>query len=149
MESKKREPPILLRGKEFHNRVQRDWAGDIAGGRAHRELTVLFSTQVTATRRKRHGRVDILVDELGDFVAVIEIKSTDWDAVKPANRRKLLASHRRQVWKYVEKYLDHDGVSVCAGIVYPQSPTSPGLKQEVERYLNNHFMQVEWYDDPR
>lgn len=95
--------------------------------------------------RARHGRIDIFIDEIDDFVTVVEIKATNWDAVK--HRRKLLASHRRQVLRYVDKYLDSDKVNVCAGVIYPRAPRTPGLKEEVETYLNDHALQVVWYED--
>jgi len=95
----------------------------------------------------RRGRIDVFIDRIDDFVTVIEVKSTDWDRVKPKNRRKLLAAHRRQVFKYVDQYLDGVNVDVCAGIIYPQPPKEPGLREEVEEYLNDHALQVCWYDE--
>lgn len=97
--------------------------------------------------RIRRGRMDIFIEPIDDFVTVVEIKATDWHAVKIQNRRKLLGSHRRQVWKYVEQYLDYDSVSVCAGIIYPSAPVTPGLKSEIETYLNDYFLQVVWFED--
>jgi hypothetical protein len=90
--------------------------------------------------------LDLFVDEPGNYVSVVEIKATDWDRVK--NVVKLLGSHRRQAWKYIEKYLDVDHVEVCPGIIYPTAPSTPGLKDRVETYLNDHGLQVVWYDDP-
>jgi hypothetical protein len=49
--------------------------------------------------------------------------------------------------RYVDKYLDHDHVNVCAGIVYPRSPDTSGLKTRVEQYMNDNGLQVAWYDD--
>ena len=63
------------------------------------------------------------------------------------NRQRLLAAHRRQVLKYVDKCLDHNDVNVCAGIIYPKAPTSVGLQSTVEKYLNDHGLQVVWYAD--
>jgi hypothetical protein len=59
-----------------------------------------------------------------------------------------LASHRRQVLRYVDKYLDDDRVSVCAGIIYPAPPTDPKVRVLVEEYLNGYALQVVWYDEP-
>ena len=93
------------------------------------------------------GRLDIFIDDLGDLVTVIEIKSTDWDNIKKGYVKKLLSSHRRQIWKYIEKYLDGDKINVCAGVIYPKSPESNDLKNLVEKCLNDHGLQVVWYYD--
>ncbi len=90
--------------------------------------------------------MDLLIDELGDFVSIVEIKGTDWDRVLPHNRKKLMAAHKRQVWRYIEKYVDIDETSVCAGIIYPRAPECFGLREEVEGYLNDYGLQVVWYD---
>lgn len=134
------EPEILRRGKAFHERVQEDWH-NTAEGRVHDEHTILL------TGHNRRGRLDLFVDDLGDFVTVVEVKSTDWDSVKPENRKRLLSSHQAQVWRYVEEYLDILGVSVCPGIIYPEPPRTPGLREEIEAYLNDCGLQVVWYDE--
>ena len=77
----------------------------------------------------------------------MEIKSTDWDRVKPANRRKLLGAHRRQIWKYIDKYVASPQLIVSPGIIYPRAPTTPGLKELVESVLNEAGLQVVWYYD--
>ena len=142
------EPECLRRGKEFHRRVQRDWSGEIEGAAVHVEKTIPFPSPVmSTTKRLRHGRLDIFIDLLDDFVTVVEIKATAWDAVLERNRRKLLAAHCRQIFRYVDKYLDHDKLSVCAGVIYPSSPSTAGLKDLVEQYLNDNALQVVWYDD--
>jgi hypothetical protein len=142
------EPEILRRGKAFHKRVQEDWDRTARDGKVNVEHVTSLTQASRGSRRRRVGRLDLFVDELGDFVTVVEIKSTDWDRVKEANRSKLVASHRRQVWRYMKEYLDGEGIAVCAGIIYPKSPTTPGLKEFIETYLNDYGLQVVWYDDP-
>ena len=141
------EPEILRRGKAFHKRVQEDWKETAKGGKINIEHSIPLSILRKKTNRARSGRLDIFVDEMGDFISVVEIKSTDWDKVKVRNRKKLLGSHRRQVWKYIEEYLDVIKVDVCPGIIYPTAPDTPGLKEMVEEYLNDYGLQVVWYDD--
>ena len=131
----------------FHKRVQDDWERTAKDGNLTKEHTIELSKIPTIPRRKKRGRLDMFVDELGDFVSVVEIKSTDWDKVKENNRKKLLGSHRRQIWKYIEEYLDIKKIDVCPGIIYPNSPTSLGLKEMIENYLNDYGLQVVWYDD--
>jgi t-SNARE complex subunit (syntaxin) len=141
------EPEILLGGKAFHKRVQDDWEKTAKDGKIDKEHTINLSQFSKASKCKRLGRLDLFVDELGDLVSVVEIKSTDWDKVKEKNRKKLVSSHRRQVWKYIEEYLDIEKIDVCPGIIYPHSPSAPGLKEMIENHLNEYGLQVVWYDD--
>lgn len=141
------EPELLRRGKEFHRLVQADWAGEVEKATVKSEHSIRFVAVLSSGRRLRRGRLDIFIDRIDDFVTVVEIKATDWDQVANRNRRKLLGAHRRQVMHYVEKYLDEDHVSVCAGIIYPKAPASLEVKIQVESYLNEHALQVVWYAD--
>jgi hypothetical protein len=143
------EPEILRNGKAFHKKVQDDWEQTAKGGKISKEHTINLSQFSKTSKCEKVGRLDLLVNELGDFVSVVEIKSTDWDKVKEENRKKLISSHRRQVWKYIEEYLDVEKVEVCPGIIYPHSPSAPGLKEMIENHLNEYGLQVVWYDDAR
>lgn len=80
------EPKLLKAGKQFHKKVQDDWKLTAKDGKICSEHTI----QLVANRsiHKKHGRLDIFVDDVGDFVSVVEIKSTDWDTVKHKNRKK-------------------------------------------------------------
>ena len=140
------EPKILSRGKKFYKRVQQDWKRETKGGKIKNESTIELIGASSKAKRKRYGRMDIFVDELGDYVSIVEIKSTDWDRIKKKNRRRLMGSHRRQVWKYIVEFTDQKKIDVCAGIIYPKHPESPGLKEEIEEYLNDYGLQVVWYD---
>jgi len=137
------EPEILRRGKAFHRRVQRDWEDAATDGAVRSEHSIKLGKN---PRRVKRGRLDLFVDDLGDFVSVVEIKSTDWDRVKPGNRRRLASSHRRQIWRYIETFLDRERVDVCAGVIYPSAPRTPGLRREIEELLNDYGLQVVWYD---
>jgi len=141
------EPEILFKGKAFHKRVQNDWELNARGGDIYKERRIELFNKISNCRPIKKGRLDIFVDEHSDYVSVVEIKSTDWDKIKNKNRKKLLGSHRRQVWRYLEKYLKIEKLDVCPGIIYPKSPETPGLKEEIEEYLNDYGMQVVWYDD--
>jgi t-SNARE complex subunit (syntaxin) len=141
------EPETLRGGKAFHKRVQDDWEKTAKGGKIEKEHRIYLSQFSKTSKCKMLGRLDLFVDEPGDFVSVIEIKSTDWDKGKEKNRKKLVSSHRRQVWKYIEEYLDIQKVDVSPGIIYPHSPSAPGLKEMIENHLNEYGLQVVWYDD--
>jgi len=139
------EPESLRAGKHFHKRVQSDWERTAKDGKVYPEHTISLVPNRSA--HKKHARLDIFVDDTGDFVSVIEIKSTDWDEVKPENRRKLLGSHKRQVWRYIERYVDLEKVDVCPGIIYKSPPSTPGLREDIEEYLNEWGLQVVWYEE--
>lgn len=137
------EPELLKRGKAFHELVQRSWEGPMRSGpetRREEHIPLLLTGE-----RQRYGRIDLFIDQQSDFVSVIEIKATNWDRVK--HRRKLLGSHRRQVLKYVDKYLAGDILSVCAGIIYPCAPKSTEVREEVEAYMEGNAIQLLWWDD--
>lgn len=140
------EPEQLRRGKAFQRVVQRDWL-DGAEGSPLVEHTIRLLAASDRFERRRIGRIDVFVADAGDLAVIVEIKATNWDRIKPRNIQRNLASHRRQVWKYIEKYVDGDGVDVCAGIIYPSEPKSEGLKERVESYLNGHGLQVVWFYD--
>jgi hypothetical protein len=91
--------------------------------------------------------MDVFVDGHSDLVAIVEVKSTNWDAVKSPNRSRLMTSHRRQVWTYIMKYIEEDHVDVSAGIIYPRSPRTAHLKEQIEDYFNEYAIQVVWYFD--
>ncbi len=141
------EPEMLRRGKAFHRRVQKDWAGTIERQPVRIERNIALGIPSDAAGPLRRGRIDIFVDQTGDFVTVVEIKSTNWDRVRPANRRRLLAAHCRQVFKYVDTYLDRERVNVCAGIIYPKPPSRGAVRDEVEEFLNGNALQVVWYEE--
>ena len=141
------EPEQLRLGKRFHRRVQADWSGTVEDAPVRIEHGISLQFLPRRAKRVRRGRIDVFIDQIEDFVTVVEIKSTDWDRVKPKNRRKLLGSHRRQVWRYVDEFVDGEEVNVCAGVIYPTAPEESGLKEEVETYLNDYGLQVVWFDD--
>ena len=136
------EPQILKRGKEFHKKVQIDWQNSAKNGDVFLEHTISLSY---LKKVGKTGRVDIFINDIADFVSVVEIKSTIWDEIKEKNYQKLLSSHRRQVWKYINKYIDVDHIDICPGIIYPVAPLTSGLKSKIENYLNDYGLQVVWY----
>ncbi len=138
------EPEILRLGKDFHRLVQAAWAGEIAGAPVHPEHGLLLTHASPPTRHQRRGRIDLFIDQLDDFVSIIEIKSTNWDTIGVKHRRRLLGAHCRQVLRYVDEYLAHR-MNVCAAILYPHAPTNNDIQTLVEEYLNEQGLQVAWY----
>lgn len=92
--------------------------------------------------------MDILVTELGDFVTILEIKATDWDRIKPKNVAKNLYCHQKQLFNYVDKYVEIDKLDVCLDIIYPKPPKKKGLREFIERRLEEKYsVPAYWYDE--
>jgi len=141
------EPEQLRRGKEFHRRVQEDWRRTAEGGVVYPEHFVKLPLLSQTARKVRKGRLDLFVGEMGDLVSVVEIRSTDWDRINPKNIGRLLRSHRGQIWKYIEEFVDNRRIDVCAGIIYPHAPNSNKLRKRVEDYMIEYGIPVVWYDE--
>lgn len=71
------EPEALRRGKAFHRRVQADWAGSVESALVRLEHGIHFTPPLVRPTRQRRGRLDVFIEQIEDFVTVIEIKSTD------------------------------------------------------------------------
>lgn len=137
------EPNILRRGKAFHRLVQADWQATAEGRAIRPEHGIALIPEGAQLRRT--GRLDIYVDVEEGYAVVVEIKSTLWDSVKPDNVRKLAGAHRRQVWRYIDAYLDLEQVDVTAAVIYPEPPRSPELKAFIEGYFDGEGITVVWY----
>lgn len=132
-----REPIVLRDGELFHLDVQQEWE-PIDGAKAE---VVLYDA---AGRRRR---IDILVRVNDAMVSVVEIKNTDWDRLADRRVRPNALRHARQVWTYVEPFLDFEQVAVCPGLVYRRLPKKAGRLQQVEELLNERGLQVVWQDE--
>lgn len=133
------EPECLLRGKQFQEIVREDFRKNNKDG-------LLTFEKVRKLSRKKTGRLDILVSELGDYVAVYEIKATDWDSIKPKNIKKNAWRHQNQLCKYVNTYIK-ENVDVCVGIIYAAPPKTPGLRETIETYLENYGAPAYWFNE--
>jgi hypothetical protein len=143
----------LKRGNAFHARVQTAFLAGLLGAKAGRERPVTLS-------RSRSGRVDLLVLPSGGEVAavVVEIKSTDWDALAEHRLRPNLRSHIRQLQRYLDVYIDDlrqepgpsapgQWDSVSGVLLYPRRPTDPARAELVEQVADREALMVVWYDE--
>lgn len=140
------EPERLRAGKDFQRIVQEDFRLHSRDGRVRPERSLKLTHGVT---RRRTGRMDILIDDLGDFVTVLEIKATDWDRIKPKNVTRNLYRHQRQLLTYVDQYVEGEGITVVLGMIYPRPPRKEGLRQRVEEYLMEYGIPTYWYSEIR
>jgi len=133
------EPICFIKGKRFQEEVRNDFI------RNNKDGLLCFEEKIKLLNNK-NGRMDILVSELGDFVAVYEIKATNWDLIKPSNIIKNAWSHQHQLLKYVDTYIKKN-IDVCLGIIYPFPPLIPGLRERVEKYLENCGTPAYWFTE--
>lgn len=92
--------------------------------------------------------MDILITELGNFVTILEIKATDWDRIKPKNIKKNLYRHQGQLFKYVDKNIEIEKMDVCLGIIYPKPPRKKGLREFIEKRLEETYLvPAYWYKE--
>jgi hypothetical protein len=136
-----KEPARLRRGKAFHKKIQKEWI-ETAQGKVWPEKT-------TERLTKRRGRIDILVDGYSDDkeVAVVEIKASDWDRMKPKAVRRNALRQVRQIWSYIDAQLDLEGNQVSPGIIFPKRPKDSERLKEIEEIFNEWGIQVVWHDE--
>lgn len=141
------EPASLLRGKAFHRLIQEEWETD------HRTRDIATREFGVTKPGGRRGRIDLLIDEGEDWVAVVEIKASDWDAMKEENLRRNARRQIRQVWDYIESQLKPnddgsiDGREVSPGIIFPKIPLIPGRRDAIDALFNDEGIQVVWHNE--
>jgi len=93
--------------------------------------------------------VDVFVDVAEGFVAVVEVKNTSWDAIRPSNVRKNLLSHVRQLLAYVDEYNIVQKMEVAAAVIYPAPPTTLPLRQIIEEFYDDQAIALVWFSEAR
>lgn len=114
---------LVQRGREFEKKEKREWIS-IKDGEPEFEVC-------TVSPKGRRGRIDIRIEEMNDYVSVVEIKATDWDHILPHRVRPTVLRHARQIWRYIEAELAEKS-DVCPGIVYPSVPSDSSRRKTVE-----------------
>lgn len=132
------EPKRLRRGKEFHRQVQLEWQDEADG-----DIDVEHGLAKPSGRK---GRVDVLADADDDLCAVVEIKASDWDRMSEKAVRRNVRRQARQIWDYIESKLA-DGKTVCAGVVFPQRPSSQDRLELIEQLFEDEGIPVVWQDE--
>ena len=95
------QPVQLRRGRAFEKRVQDDWELT-AEGKPKTEKTIELIAGLTPTGRGKRGRMDIFVNDVGDFVVVVEIKATDWD--RPSQTLAVISPHAETTTELTVSY---------------------------------------------
>ena len=131
---------VLRRGKQFHKLIKEERL-------AETKDEIPCPERTTWRVSGRNGRVDILAEELGDYVSVVEIKASDWDSVAPANVRRNARRQIRQIWSYIEAQLDIYGLEVCPGVISPKRPSDSAPLGLLESMFLEEGIQVIWHDE--
>jgi len=91
--------------------------------------------------------MDILVEELGDLLSIVEIKATDWDVMAEKNVRRNVKRQCRQIWGYVDAVMEHYGKDVCPGVIFPTLPKDKARLNAIETLFNDEGIQVVWQNE--
>lgn len=150
----------LRRGRRFHQQVQTAFLIGLAGATARPEHHIKLT-------RRGGGRVDLhVVPDLDDerYAVVIEIKSTDWDALPEHRVRPNLRAHIRQLQRYLDRYIndmdtaqdDNGELTRASGgewdwvsgvLLYPRRPTNAARLQLIDELTGREAIMVSWYDE--
>lgn len=130
-------PYRIDRGRRFENWERAFWKDGI---------NALAEFETPTQWKGKRGRMDIrLVDAQEAYTVVVEIKSTNWDVMKPYRVRPNTLRHARQIWRYIEAELKSQ--PVLPAIVYSRPPKSLERKALVEALLNDCLIQVVWREE--
>ena len=133
------EPQLLRRGKKFEAKEKSGWITPADGWQA------LFERSVPTVPGRR-GRIDVLIQEKDGSLTIIEIKSTNWDGIKPHRIRPNVLRHIRQVLGYLT-YFHEKGIDVCLAICYPCAPSCEKTRLAIEQLFENKWVQLVWTDE--
>ncbi len=136
------QPPILASGKRFHKLVQEHWQKTNKSGEFLKEKVLKNDSKIHSLSR---GRMDILITDMDDMVAILEIKNTFWDKILSKNIKRNLNRHQSQIYNYINEYINCN-ISVCPGIIYPKRP-SKELTSYIEQYHEDNGIVVVWFED--
>ncbi|MHB8967098.1 MAG: hypothetical protein ACYC57_02405 [Thermoleophilia bacterium] len=138
---KREEPRRLQNGKTIHKSVQEDWVQTAEGHKVKPEK------QITKPSG-RQGRIDIhVITKVDNLVAVVEIKASDWDAMKDeAAVRRNVNRQVKQIWDYIESQLEK-GLDVSPGVIFPERPRDAERKKLIEELFDEQGVPVVWEDE--
>ena len=142
-----KEPVLLKNGKIFQKVVQSDYKVNSIGGDVGIEEHVSFDDLPDI--KKRNGRIDIIIHDVSDdYVMIIEIKATDWDKINQKNIKRNLYKHGKQLFNYIDKFVNVDNKNVGLGVIYPVPPKTEGLKEFIENIaMDMYSFPVYWYSE--
>ena len=139
-----KEPERFVQGKQFHKNLQRDWEN---GANRAEGKTVAHEEEITKPSGRK-GRIDIFVDVDDNLMAIVEIKSTDWDKMSLDAVRRNVKRHANQIWDYIESQLEQ-GKDVSPGIIFPERPKNQERLELIEALFDERGIPVVWQDESK
>lgn len=154
-------PDRLVRGQQFHRRVQTAFLAGLVGASASPEHVLNLHTG-------RRRRLDLLIlpQTAGEVTAVVvEVKNSEWDDFRSDRVRPNLRRHINQLQGYLDYYVDqirqghreladHLGTSqpvswdaVIGVLLYPRRPRISGRAQLIEDLAFQQALTIVWYDE--
>lgn len=133
-----KEPKRLKEGKAFHKKIQKEWAKTAEGDvKAEKSVT---------KPNGRKGRADLFVKCDGALVAIVEIKTSNWDAMTLDAVRRNVKRQARQIWDYIESQLELKK-EVSPGIIFPKRPKALNRLNLIEQLFDEEGIPVVWQDE--
>lgn len=132
------EPKRLRDGKAFHRDVQEEYLAEPHG-------SIITEKPITKPSG-RQGRIDVHIQVDEQYVAVVEIKNSDWDAMSQQAVRRNARRYARQLWNYIEAELT-EGLEVSPGIEFPHLPSSKERLTTIEQIFDEEGIAVVWRDE--
>jgi hypothetical protein len=139
---KGREPERFVRGKQFHKNLQSDWENGVNRAQGKK---VTHEEEITKPSGRK-GRIDIFVDADDNLMAIVEIKSTDWDKMSLDAVRRNVRRQANQIWDYIESQLEQ-GKDVSPGIIFPEKPKNQERLELIEALFDGRGIPVVWQDE--
>ena len=87
-----------------------------------------------------------MIEEEDGLSSIIEVKAPNWNVVAERRVRPNILDHALQMMEYVYPVWEQ-GLDVCAGIIYPQTPKSRARKLQNEAALAEQSIQVVWFNE--
>jgi hypothetical protein len=132
------EPKRLRQGKEYHEKIQKEWLKSAEGQ---------IEIEKWMTKRSgRKGRMDIFVISDEKLAAIAEVKRSDWDAMTLTNVRRNVSRQVRQIWDYIESQLEL-GKDVSSGVLFRKRPKDADRMRLIERLFNEKGIAIVWKDE--
>lgn len=137
----------LCAGVAFHRKVQTDFVAGLVGASATPESFVRLHAG-------RTGRVDLLVVPVGAerMAVVVEVKNTDWDALRAQRVRPNIRAHIRQLQTYLDVAVARIGEpegwqSVAGVLLYPRRPVDASIAAIVTTSVESEALMIVWHDE--
>ena len=136
--TEKKEPKLLIKGREFHRKLQDNWQKEASG-------EVEIEKYINKSSGKK-GRIDIFIKVDETLVAIGEIKFSDWDSMSQTALGRNVKRQACQIWSYIDSQLDLNK-SVSPGILFPKRPRDLQRINLIEQLFEREGISVVWEDE--